>query len=242
MSENLKEKFLEKVKQYGCKNEDLAINYFTRLDNELPKQKTPKTWLQIGFDDFVTKAIAYANIGIDPLAPKMLSFTLFANKTTGLSDVCFVEDVRCMELIARKFGVNCPENLTVELVYSTDKFSLVKKDLNNPIDGYLLQISNPVDRGVICGGVSLSEYKNPAYNKARFMSLSDIHKRTSKDSDFYKKWPEEMCEKTIAKNAWSKVVLDTTQLSEYYAVVNTENKDFEPENMEDLPFNPEHEV
>lgn len=239
---DLKKTFLERVQAYGCKNEDLAVNYFTRLDNELPKQKTPKTWLQIDMDGFVQKAIAYANIGIDPLAPKMLSFTLFGNKTTGLSDVVFVEDVRCMELLARRFGVNCPENITIELVYSNDKFSLVKKDLSNPSDGYLLQIVNPIDRGVICGGVSLSEYSNPAYNKARFMSLADIHKRTGKDSDFYKKWPEEMCEKTIGKNAWGKVVLDTTQLADYYAQKSTPEQEFESENMENLPFDPDAEL
>src|SRR3990172_3022731 len=141
----LKETFQERVRAYGCKNEDLAVNYFTRLDAELPKQTTPKTWAQINFDDFLSKAIAYANIGIDPLAPKMLSFTLFANKS-GKSDVVFVEDVRCMELLARRYGVNCPENITVELIYSTDKFSIIKKDLSHPSEGYILEVTNVFER------------------------------------------------------------------------------------------------
>ena len=55
---DLKETFLQRVKTYGCKNEYLAVNYFTRLDNELKKLATPKTWKQINFEDFLSKSIA----------------------------------------------------------------------------------------------------------------------------------------------------------------------------------------
>lgn len=237
---DLKETFLQRVKAYGCKNEDLAVNYFTRLDNELKKLATPKTWKQINFEDFLSKSIAYANIGIDPLAPKMLSFTLFGNKT-GTSDVVFVEDVRCMELLARRYGVNCPENITVELIYSTDKFSIIKKDLSHPSEGYVLEVTNAFDRGEIIGGVSLSEYENPIYNKVRIMSMKEIEKRVKTNSTFWTNWKNEMCEKTLGKNAWGKVVLNTTELSEYYATQPNES-DFEPENTEELPFDPDAEL
>lgn len=239
---DLKKTFLERVQAYGCKNEDLAVNYFTRLDNELKKANPVKTWKQINFEDFLSKAIAYANIGIDPLAPKMLSFTLFANKSNGLSDVVFVEDVRCMETLARRYGINCPENIKVELIYSTDKFSLIKKDLSNPQDSYVLEITNPFERGEIIGGVSLSEYQNSNYNKVRLMSMKDIEKRVKTNSSFWTNWKEEMCEKTIGKNAWGKVVLDTTQLADYYAQKSTPEQEFEAENMENLPFDPDAEL
>ena len=238
---DLKETFLQRVKAYGCKNEGLAVNYFTRLDNELKKLATPKTWKQINFEDFLSKSIAYANIGIDPLAPKMLSFTLFANKTNGLSDVVFVEDVRCMELLARRYGINCPENITVELIYSTDKFSIVKKDLSHPSEGYVLEVTNAFDRGDIVGGVSLSEYANPIYNKVRIMSMKEIEKRVKTNSPFWTNWKNEMCEKTVCKNAWGKVVLNTTELAKYYATKPNEI-DFDPESTEELPFDPDAEL
>ena len=238
---DLKETFLQRVKTYGCKNEDLAVNYFTRLDNELKKLATPKTWKQINFEDFLSKSIAYANIGIDPLAPKMLSFTLYANKTNGLSDVVFVEDVRCMELLARRYGINCPENITVELIYSTDKFSIVKKDLSHPSEGYVLEITNAFDRGDIVGGVSLSEYANPIYNKVRIMSMKEIEKRVKTNSPFWTNWKNEMCEKTVCKNAWGKVVLNTTELAKYYATKPNEI-DFDPESTEELPFDTDAEL
>ena len=245
MSE-LKTKFQERVAAYGCKNEALALNYFTRLDTELPKQTVPKTWAQINFDDFLSKSIAYANIGIDPLAPKMLSFTLFANKS-GKSDVVFVEDVRCMELLARRYGVNCPENITVELIYSTDEFAIIKKDLSHPSEGYVLEVKNAFNRGEIIGGVSLSEYEIAIYNKVRIMSIKEIEKRVNTKSPFWANWKPEMCEKTIGKNAWSKVVLNTTELSEYYANASNSEaleaaEEFEPQSTTDLPFDPDAEL
>lgn len=238
---DLKEIFSQRVKAYGCKNEDLAVNYFTRLDNELKKLATPKTWKQINFEDFLSKSIAYANIEIDPLAPKMLSFTLYANKTNGLSDVVFVEDVRCVELLARRYGINCPENITVELIYSTDKFSIVKKDLSHPSEGYVLEVTNAFDRGDIVGGVSLSEYANPIYNKVRIMSMKEIEKRVKTNSPFWTNWKNEMCEKTVCKNAWGKVVLNTTELAKYYAT-QPNDVEFEPESTEELPFDPDAEL
>jgi len=238
---DLKDTFLQRVKAYGCKNEDLAVNYFTRLDNELKKAVPLKTWKQINFEDFLSKSIAYANIGIDPLAPKMLSFTLYANKTNGLSDVVFVEDVRCMELLARRYGINCPENITVELIYSTDKFSIIKKDLSHPSEGYVLEVTNAFDRGDVIGGVSLSEYANPIYNKVRIMSMKEIEKRVKTNSPFWTNWKNEMCEKTVGKNAWGKVVLNTTELAEYYAT-QPNDVEFEPESTEELPFDPDAEL
>jgi len=50
-----------------------------------------------------------------------------------------------------------------------------------------------------------------------------------------------MCEKTVGKNAWGKVVLNTTELAEYYATQPNEI-DFEPENTEELPFDPDAEL
>lgn len=233
-----KEWFKEQVQKYGCKNEELAMNYFTRLDNEL--KKASKKWGEVSVADFITKSIAYANIGIDPLAPKMLSFTLFKNKGTNLFDVVFVEDVRCMEVLARRYGINCPENITVELIYSNDEFTLIKKDVANNYDSYILKPVNPFDRGEIIGGVSLSEYANRVYNKVRLMSIAEIEKRVNTNSTFWTKWKAEMCEKTIGKNAWGKVVLDTTQLAEYYEA--NQQADFQPEDLQDLPFDPDAEL
>jgi len=228
------------IEAYGCKNVDLALNYYTRMDNELRKLNRP--WNEINLQDFKIKAIAYANIGIDPLAAKMLSFTMFKNNQTNVYDVVFVEDVRCMEILARRYGKNCPENITVELIYSTDNFSPVKKGIGNPNDSYILEIKNPFERGEIIGGVSLSEYANPVYNKVRFMSIKDIEKRVRTNSTFWKNWKEEMCEKTIGKNAWGKVVLDTTELAEFYQAKSNDKTDYELGGEEELPFTPEDEL
>ena len=249
---DLKPKFLTKVQEFGCSNEKLAGNFFTAIDLAIKKSEADRAsnqykandpkikWAVINFDDVLQKSIAYSNLGIDPLAKDMLSFIFYKNKSLGY-DITFVEGVKCMETLARRYGINCPENITVELIYSNDEFSLIKKDISNPEDGYILNIKTPFDRGSIVGGVSLSEYKNTKYNKSRLMTRKDILKRTKETTAFFKNWEEEMCEKTIAKNAWSKVVLNTTELAEYYAT-QPNDVEFEPENTEELPFDPNAEL
>lgn len=251
---DLKGKFLTKVQEFGCSNEKLAGNFFTAIDLAIKKAEADRAgnqykandpkikWAVINFDDILQKSIAYSNLGIDPLAKDMLSFIFYKNKSGGY-DITFVEGVKCMETLARTYGINCPENIKVELIYSTDKFSLIKKDLTNPQDSYVLEVTNPFERGAIIGGISLSEYPNPIYNKVRLMTRKDILKRTKETTVFFKNWEEEMCEKTVAKNAWGKVVLDTTQLAEYYSLQSDAmREEFEPENTEDLPFDPDETI
>jgi hypothetical protein len=51
-----------------------------------------------------------------------------------------------------------------------------------------------------------------------------------------------MCEKTILKKAWKRIPLNTsTELAEYYAKKPNE-AEFEPENTEELPFDPDAEL
>lgn len=232
---DLKETFLERVKAYGCKNEDLAVNYFTRADFELPRLKTPKKWEQLDFDDFVLNSITHANMGVDPFARKTLYFIPRGNR------LCIDLRYECLEYMAKTFGINSPLNVTTEIIYSNDKFSLIKKDLANPKDGYLFQVPNPLERGSICGGVYLKEYDNERFDKAVFMSLEAINKRTPNTGTFFANHPEKMCLKTLLKEAWGSVTLDTTRLGEYAKSV-VPIKEFEPENMEDLPFIPNAEL
>jgi recombinational DNA repair protein RecT len=227
----LKETFQERIKAYGCKNEDLAVNYFTKLEKEQGAKIK-----DIDFEDFVLKSITYSNLEIDPFAPDTITLIPRGGK------ILFIEDKQCVENLARRYGVNCPINITTEIIFSNDKFSLVKKDLSNPKDGYLFQVTSPLDRGNVCGGVFVMEYDNEKMNKAVFMGLSEIHKRTDTNSATFKKYPEEMIEKTLLKKAWGRVTLNTTKLAEYYSIDKSNIPDFEPQSTEDLPFDPDSEL
>jgi len=245
--EDLKLKFLEKVKEYGCKNEVLAGNFFTAIDASIKKSEADRAgnqykandpkirWAATNFDETLQSAIAYSNLGIDPLAEDMISFIFHKSKTGGYN-ITFVEGVSCMEILARKYGINCPDNVKVEVVYSTDIFEVIKKDINNPEDTCIHKVVNPFDRGEIVGGYTISQFSNSSYNQIRPMSLKDINKRTKETTMFFKNWPEEMCIKTLKKNAWSKVVLNTVDLAEYFAAKS--DPVFEPEDKSKDIFNP----
>lgn len=247
----IQEKFVNRAKEIGCKNEPLLNNFFMAIDTAIKnaeedrltkpdKQHDPKIrWASINIDETIQSSIAYANIHIDAMAEDMISFIFYKNKKGGY-DITFVEGVSCMEILARRYGVNCPENVKAELVYSTDVFKIVKKDINNPKDDCIHEITSPFDRGVILGGYTISQFKNERFDQLREMSLKDINKRTKEYTPFFKKWPAEMCIKTLKKNAWSKVVLNTVDLAEYYA--SKKDPEFIPDNKEDLPFLPKDEI
>lgn len=250
--DEIKIKWMNKVKDLGCKNESLSDNFFNALDASIKKSESERAlneykrndpkirWSSISnFDTVLQSSIVYSNLGIDPLAEDMLSFIFYKSKSNGY-DITFVEGVSCMEILARRYGINCPDNIKIELVYSTDVFKVIKKDINNPEDTCIHNVINPFERGEILGGYSLSQFENSSYNKLREMSIKEINKRTKETTSFFKKWPKEMCEKTLSKNAWSKVILNTTDLAEYYAAKKEES--FIADQTDELPFNPENEL
>jgi len=249
----LQEKFLAKIEEIGCKNMSLAKNFFIAIDNAIKKSEEdrlsndwkkknnpPFRWAGINLDEVIQSSIAYSNINIDPLSDDMISFVFFKNKQATGYNITFIEGVSCMEILARTYGINCPENIKAEVVYSTDIFEPIKKDINNPKDDCVFRITNAFNRGEIVGGFTLSQFKNEKHDQLRIMSLDDIHKRTKETTDFFKKWPDEMCIKTLKKNAWSKVVLNTVDLAEYHAA--KKEPEFIPENTEDLPFYPVNDL
>jgi len=66
---------------------------------------------------------------------------------------------------------------TVEVVYSKDKFTPLKKSKGNPIESYEFEIVEPFDRGEIIGGFGYIEYDEPSKNTLVLMSKAAMNKR-----------------------------------------------------------------
>jgi len=114
MEDPIKIKFLQKITEYGCKNETLSGNFFTAIDLALKKSELDRStnqykandpkirWSNVSnFDETLQSSIAYANLGIDPLAEDMISFIFHKSKSGGYN-ITFVEGVSCMEILARR--------------------------------------------------------------------------------------------------------------------------------------------
>lgn len=227
----------------------LAQNYFMAIDDALAKQegrrnpekeKTPSVWANVNMERLSRDVVAAARVGLDPMENNHISPVLYKNNKTGKYDVGFIVRYKGIEMKAKKYGLDCPDAVIVELVYSTDRFKSIKKSATNRVEGYEFEITNEFDRGEIVGGFFYHAYANsPEKNKLVVMSKKDIDKRKPKyaSGEFWggevdqwernpetgknvkKKvivdgWYEKMAYKTIYRAAFNAITIDSQKIDD----------------------------
>lgn len=239
----------------------LAQNYFIALDmalkaaeaNRLKKSEkyrdpVPVTWDNINMESLARNVVAYARIGLDPAQKNHINMVPYKNNTTKKYDIGFIEGYRGIELKATKYGLDVPDAVIVELVYSNDKFKVIKKNKDNPVESYEFDVVNPFDRGEIIGGFYYHVYKNnPEKNKLVVMTMKDIEKRkppyasvefwggereiyedgkkTGK-KEYVEGWFEKMCYKTIYRAAYNDITIDSQKIDDNYLRVKQLEQEF----------------
>ena len=187
-------------------------------DNNLPV-----VWNNVNLTDLAIDLMHYAKLGLDMQEDNMLFAIPYKNSKRNLYDVVLMEGYNGIRLLAERYAVDRPRNVVVEVVYSTDKFRAVKKDLSHKYEGYEFEIANPFARGEIVGGFAFLEFYDPVKNKLITMSIAEINKRkpTNANPEFWggKKtvwengqrteieldgWQDEMVRKTIIREAYGK--------------------------------------
>ena len=197
------------------KNEKNADHKF---DNDLPV-----VWTNVNLTDLAIDLMHYAKLGLDMQEPNMLFAIPYKNNKRNIYDVVLMEGYNGIRLIAERYAIDPPKNVVVEVVYSTDKFRVVKKDISHRVEGYEFEITNPFSRGELVGGFAFLEFDDPTKNKLITMSKNDILKRkpASASPEFWggkktvwengKKseveldgWFDEMVRKTLIREAYGK--------------------------------------
>jgi len=225
---SMSERFSQKVLQEftGGKN-DIALtdfqkrlvkNYFVAIDQALKKPGIP--WNEVNLEGLAIDVVSCARIGFDPAQKNHINPVPFKNNATKKYDITFIEGYRGMEMKALKYGLDVPDAVIVELVYSFDKFKSIKKDLTH-IESYEFEVVNHFDRGEVIGGFYYHAYtKNPAKNKLVVMSLKEILKRkpawATKEFWGADKWYEKMCWKTVSRAAYNDITIDSQKIDDDY--------------------------
>jgi len=227
----------------------LVQNYFMAVDTALNmaevkrlkkddkfRDPLPVVWANVNMELLARNVVAAARIGLDPAQKNHINVMPFKNNHLKKYDIGFIDGYRGLELKAFKYGLDVPSSVVVEVVYSSDKFILRKRDANNKIDSYTFEIVNPFDRGDVVGGFYYLAFKDaPEKNRVVAMTLKDIEKRKPKyastefwggEKDEYKNgkktgkkevvegWYEKMCYKTVYRAAYGDVTIDSQKIDD----------------------------
>jgi len=243
----------------------LIQNYFIKIDQMLKAAELKRiakseqyrealayTWANVNMAKLSIDVVAYSSVGLDPMQKNHINIIPYKNSGSNNYDLNFMMGYNGIELKAKKYGLEIPDDIICEVVYSSDTFKPLKKDLNNHIEGYVFEINNSFERGEIIGGFWYKVYNaNPEKNKLKVFTKSDIEKRKPKyasaefwggEKDVYKNnqktgeketiegWYYEMVEKTVKRNAWDSVVIDSEKIDDH--LVQIANNDYNTKQIE----------
>lgn len=233
----------------------LFQNYFIKLDLILkeaevkrasnPKKKNDPTFefKNININQLAQNIAPCVRMGLDPSQPNHVNMIPYLNKHTNQYDIGFILGYRGIELKAVKYGLSIPDDVIVEVVYSTDHFRPIKKDFKNKSDSYEFEIKQPFDRGEVVGGFYYHLFYNkPEKNTLVMFNKHDIEKRKPKyaSAEFWggekdvwengKKtgkeqidgWYHEMVYKTIYRAAYNSITIDSKKIDDDFVKVTHE--------------------
>lgn len=235
----------------------LARNYFIKIDSTLKDLETKRlkkseqyreplayNWNNLNLQKLSLDVVSYSSVGLDPLQPNHLNFIPYKNNATNKYDVGFIIGYRGIELKTKKYGLDVPDEIVVELVYKNDKFRQIKKDKDNEVETYSFEVVDDFNRGECVGGFYYHRYNDdPKKNKIRVMTMRDILKRKPKYAsvEFWggtkKKynsdetievegWADEMYYKTVYRKAYNDVTIDSAKIDEQYTQMLQHEQDF----------------
>lgn len=213
------------VKSYGDVARDIEVtpkqmqlisNYYIKLDEMIKNPDTKiQSWGQVRLPELATTLAHMARLNLD-MSLGHLSFIPFKHKDTNSFDLVAIISKDGYWNIAKNYGINPPKSYTIELVYSSDKFSVFKKDATHEYDSYVFEVTNPFNRGNIIGGFGYIEYDDKTNNKIIMMSEQEILKykpQYAKDAFWTGENRKKMYEKTIAKQLFKRIPLDPDKVN-----------------------------
>ncbi len=270
------ERFTEMVmKQYGsvggapyeftAREKQLIRNYFVVIDQMLKtaeaerirKNATNKDHsydnpLEYKWDNLDLVQLAqdlqhYARVGLDMMEDNSLFPIPYKNNKADRYTMTLMEGYNGIKQMAVKYALEPFKSYAVEVVYSNDKFRVIKKDSRNQVESYEFEVTNPFDRGEIKGVFGYLAYEDPTKNKLVVFSKTDVEKRRPKkaSAEFWggekttwvngkaqktilEGWVPEMYEKTMKRELFGSkhVPRDPAKIDESYQYIRQRETEY----------------
>ena len=206
----------------------LAQGYYMGIERSLQaaeeRRNTTKNSLAFNWkntiidSDLAQKIASNVRLGLDMRIDNNLFVVPRKDNKVGKYRLSFMVGFEGRKLIAKKFALDKIVDIKDELVYSTDKFSILKKDANRDVESYTFEVTNPFDRGKLVGGFVYVQFENPTKNFVFLMSIKEIEKCKSKalTSAIWDEWFDLMARKTIIHAACKKITIDPAKINDAY--------------------------
>lgn len=213
----------------------LAQHLFIRIDASLKeaeskrtdKTKPPIIWQNVNMSKLAIDAVNRVQLGLDALLPATVYPIAYLNGKTNQYDLDLRIGYRGEDYYRREVAVDPPVDIRYELVYSTDKFTPIMRSGKHAQEDYEFEITSPFNRGDVVGGFAYLIYSDPTRNKIIVVGKDkfDKSKATAKAGDFWAKYYEEMCYKTLVHRATAHLMPDPKKVNAAYVAVEEQERD-----------------
>lgn len=244
----------------------LSQSYFIKIDQMLKSAELKRlakseqyrdslsyTWENVNLNKLAVDVISYSSVGLDPMQKNHLHPIPYKNTALNKYDISFTKGYNGIELVAKKYGFDVPDDVIIRIVYEKEKFTPIYKDSENRKESFTHKPSdNPFDKGEIVGGYYYHVYfDNSDKNKLRVFSMKDIEKRiprtasvefwggekkkyNSNEVEKVEGWKDEMVWKTIKRAAWDAVNIDSQKIDEKIQKILVESEELVKEDISNL--------
>jgi recombination protein RecT len=226
-------RFVEEVeKQFGQEmgteiifsdhQKKLAQHLFLKADSALKEfeskrkgSKTPYTWNNVNLNNLAIEAVHKVNLGLDALMKNHIHVIPYFNGKNKKYDLELQTGFKGLMYIAKKYALNPPKKIVIELVHKNDHFAVLKSNLEREVEGYEFEIENPFNRGPVVGGFAYIKYEVETKNELMILTEEDFKKakNAAKTDMIWNAWPEKMRYKTIARRVSDKIDLDPEKVN-----------------------------
>lgn len=216
-------------------------------DHEKYDNKLPYTWNTLDLPQLAQDLAHYARVGLDMMEDNTLFPIPYKNSKGNKYTITLMEGYNGIRYQAEKYALTPFNSVTVEVIYSNDKFRAIKRDRRNPVEGYEFDIINPFDRGEPIGVFGYIEFEDKSKNKLVVFSKADVEKRKPKyaSPEFWggektvydngrpvkvmlEGWVPEMYEKTMKREIYGSkhIPRDPDKIDASYHYIQQRERDF----------------
>lgn len=191
------------------------------------RKVSPYEWKNINMEKLAIDAIHRIELGLDALIPNHISIIPYFNGKKNLYDLDLRIGYEGNDYYRRNMATDTPKNIIYELVYSKDKFTVIKKSHEQKLDSYEFKIDDPFDRGNVIGGFGYIEYEDKSKNILVLVSEKEFlsSKSAAQSNKFWDKHQVKMRLKTLVHRTTEHIKLDPEKINASFVIV--ENQEFE---------------